>query len=106
LETHGTDPLKSDTDADTLFDGDEVKTYLTDPLQADSDNDGIEDGTEISKGTDPNDPADPGETGEANGSTGSETGQEKSSGGGGSLNLFLAGVLLLVRFARKRAGRA
>ena len=50
----GTDPLNPDTDADGLFDGDEVKRYTTDPLNKDTDSDGLLDGEEVLRyGTDP-----------------------------------------------------
>lgn len=43
----GTDPLKADTDGDSLKDGDEVITYKTNPLLADTDGDGLSDGDEV-----------------------------------------------------------
>ena len=50
----GTDPLNPDTDADGLFDGDEVKRYTTDPKNKDTDGDGLLDGEEVLRhGTDP-----------------------------------------------------
>jgi hypothetical protein len=45
----GTDPTNSDTDNDSLTDGDEVHTYRTNPLMTDSDLDGLLDATEINK---------------------------------------------------------
>lgn len=52
----GTDPLESDTDADGLGDGVELREYDTDPTTADTDGDGIDDGAEIDDyGTDPAD---------------------------------------------------
>jgi uncharacterized membrane protein len=55
--TLGTDPLKPDTDADNLLDGDEVNTRLTDPRKADTDDDGLPDGDEIQvHQTDPRNP--------------------------------------------------
>ena len=65
----GTDPQDSDTDDDTLSDGDEVNGTLnpwtngvlgtppgdpTNPLRADTDMDGDDDAAEIANGTDPN----------------------------------------------------
>ncbi|BCX49026.1 hypothetical protein HAHE_29340 [Haloferula helveola] len=65
----GTDPQDSDSDDDTLSDGDEVNGTLnpwsggvlgtppgdpTNPLEADSDGDGTNDADEIAGGTDPN----------------------------------------------------
>lgn len=65
----GTDPQDSDSDDDTLLDGDEVNGTLnpwsggvrgtppgdpTNPLVADTDGDGTDDGDEIAAGTDPN----------------------------------------------------
>ncbi len=43
----GTDPTNSDSDDDTLSDGDEVLTYRTNPLAADSDGDGLSDAAEL-----------------------------------------------------------
>jgi hypothetical protein len=51
----GTDPLKYDTDGDSVSDGDEVNIYGTNPLVADTDGDGMSDGQEIKAGTNPND---------------------------------------------------
>lgn len=48
-----TDPKVTDTDADTLFDGDEIKKYRTDPLKKDSDGDGYTDAQEIENGYNP-----------------------------------------------------
>lgn len=49
----GTDPLKLDTDGDSLGDGDEVNKYKTDPLNADTDADGYKDADEVKKGYNP-----------------------------------------------------
>jgi hypothetical protein len=49
----GTDPLKPDTDGDTLKDGDEVLKYGTNPLNVDTDGDGFPDGVEIQNGFNP-----------------------------------------------------
>lgn len=43
----GTNPYMSDTDGDTIIDGDEVTVYRTNPLRADSDGDGLSDGQEV-----------------------------------------------------------
>lgn len=52
---YGTDPLVSDTDGDTLLDGEEVNTHGTDPTSSDTDSDGVSDGDEVNVyGTDPN----------------------------------------------------
>lgn len=51
----GTDPKDSDSDDDSLSDGDEVNTYHTNPLDRDTDHDNLEDNKEILMGTDPND---------------------------------------------------
>jgi predicted RNA-binding Zn-ribbon protein involved in translation (DUF1610 family) len=53
---NNTDPKNSDSDADGLTDGAEIKTYDTKPKIADSDGDGYSDGDEVTGGTDPNDP--------------------------------------------------
>jgi hypothetical protein len=53
-ETAGSDPFRSDTDGDTLNDGDEVNIYLTDPLLVDTDADGFGDVVEVGAGSDPN----------------------------------------------------
>ena len=50
----GTNPRKADTDADGLFDREEVEFYKTDPLDSDSDGDGYLDGEEVNGGYDPN----------------------------------------------------
>jgi len=50
---NNTDPLDSDTDNDSLIDGDEVNTYFTDPLDSDTDNDGISDGWEVENNLNP-----------------------------------------------------
>ena len=46
-EEYGTDPNKSDTDGDSLSDGDEVKKHGTDPTKWDTDNDRITDKDEL-----------------------------------------------------------
>jgi hypothetical protein len=52
---YGSDPLVSDTDGDTLPDGEEVNTHGTDPVNADTDGDGLSDGDEVNVyATDPN----------------------------------------------------
>ncbi|MGM0792472.1 MAG: S-layer homology domain-containing protein [Bacillota bacterium] len=51
-----TDPYSSDTDEDSLSDGDEVNQYGTDPLKRDTDNDLLEDDSELKFGTDPKNP--------------------------------------------------
>lgn len=48
-----TDLNVTDTDADTLSDGDEIKKYRTDPLKKDSDGDGYTDAQEIENGYNP-----------------------------------------------------
>jgi len=50
----GTNPNNPDTDADGLFDKEEVDTYKTNPLNPDTDGDGYKDGDEVSKGYNPN----------------------------------------------------
>lgn len=50
----GTSPRNPDTDADGLFDLEEVRTWHTDPLQPDTDADGYLDGAEVSAGYNPN----------------------------------------------------
>jgi hypothetical protein len=52
--THRTDPKRSDTDGDGLRDGEEVRTYRTDPLNPDTDGDHYTDGTEVKGGYNPN----------------------------------------------------
>lgn len=53
--TYGSDPLVTDSDGDSLLDGDEVNTHGTDPANVDSDGDGLNDDAEIlSYGTNPN----------------------------------------------------
>lgn len=54
--TLGTNPAKSDTDADELSDWDEVRVYRTDPLNADTDGDTYADGAEVSNGYSPTGP--------------------------------------------------
>src|SRR5262249_21244337 len=49
----GTDPNNSDTDGDSLSDGDELNKYHTNPLLADTDGDLIPDGVEVTTGTNP-----------------------------------------------------
>ncbi|MFC1787853.1 hypothetical protein ACFLZY_01385 [Patescibacteria group bacterium] len=44
----------SDTDADGLFDREEVEVYGTDPLNSDTDGDTYLDGDEVTNGYDPN----------------------------------------------------
>ena len=53
----GTDPNDTDSDDDSLSDGDEVSTYGTDPLDTDTDGDSYLDGEEVSYGSDPVDAA-------------------------------------------------
>jgi hypothetical protein len=53
----GSDPLDTDTDDDTLLDGDEVRVHTTQPALPDTDGDGLDDGQEILlTGTDALDP--------------------------------------------------
>lgn len=52
-ELHGTNPLSSDTDGDSLYDREEVKVWKTDPTNVDTDGDGFQDGEEISQGFNP-----------------------------------------------------
>ncbi|MFA4937020.1 MAG: hypothetical protein WC575_01850 [Patescibacteria group bacterium] len=52
----GTDPQNFDTDADGLFDGEEVKVWHTDPLNPDTDGDGYLDGEEVINNYNPNGP--------------------------------------------------
>ncbi len=49
----GTDPAKNDSDADGLFDGDEVLKYGTNPLNMDTDGDSYSDGIEVKNGYSP-----------------------------------------------------
>jgi hypothetical protein len=42
-----TDPLKEDSDGDTLNDGDEVTTHGTDPALVDTDGDNLSDDAEM-----------------------------------------------------------
>ena len=44
---YGTNPLQIDSDSDNLSDSDELQVYFTDPLANDSDKDGLSDGEEI-----------------------------------------------------------
>ncbi|WP_321429450.1 DUF4114 domain-containing protein [uncultured Methanolobus sp.] len=53
-QNYGTDPLKPDTDGDTLNDSFEVNIFGSNPLLVDSDDDGLEDDSEFRLGTDPN----------------------------------------------------
>jgi hypothetical protein len=53
VNTYGTDPLNSDSDRDGLTDADEINTTGTDPLDADSDSDGLPDGWERTNGLNP-----------------------------------------------------
>jgi hypothetical protein len=55
-QAHGTDPLVSDTDEDSLLDGFEVIDLGTDPLSKDTDDDNLDDDSELRLGTDPLDP--------------------------------------------------
>lgn len=50
----GTDPFRSDSDEDGLFDGEEVNIYKTNPLNADTDGDTFSDGEEVQNGYNPN----------------------------------------------------
>jgi len=50
----GTNPNNPDTDADGLFDKEEVEVYKTNPLNPDTDGDTYKDGDEVSKGYNPN----------------------------------------------------
>lgn len=52
----GTDPERPDTDADLLYDYEEVRVYQTDPRDNDTDDDGFLDGQEVRAGYDPNGP--------------------------------------------------
>jgi hypothetical protein len=49
----GTDPLKMDTDLDTLSDAEEALVYGTDPLLTDTDDDGFDDDKELISGYNP-----------------------------------------------------
>lgn len=46
-EIYGTDPVKADSDDDSVIDSDEMFVYGTDSLKADTDGDGLSDGDEI-----------------------------------------------------------
>ena len=59
MNTWGSNPTDTDSDGDTLVDGEEVNGTHTDPADDDSDDDGVDDGTEAGNGTDPNDANDP-----------------------------------------------
>ena len=52
----GTSPTSADTDADGLFDKEEVMTYKTNPLNPDTDGDTYLDGAEVKGGYNPNGP--------------------------------------------------
>ncbi|MDA8976638.1 hypothetical protein N9F70_00130 [bacterium] len=56
-DTYGTDPLKNDSDGDTILDGEEVNSgadgFITDPLDTDTDSDGFSDALEIAQGSNP-----------------------------------------------------
>ena len=52
----GTSPTSADTDADGLFDKEEVYTYHTNPLNPDTDGDTYLDGAEVKGGYNPNGP--------------------------------------------------
>lgn len=54
VNVHGTDPGDVDTDDDGLPDGSEIHSAQTDPLEPDSDSDGLFDGWEVDNGLDPN----------------------------------------------------
>jgi hypothetical protein len=49
----GTNPVDSDSDYDTLNDGEEVNSYGTDPLKYDTDGDGVSDSDELQLGLNP-----------------------------------------------------
>lgn len=53
---YGTDPQNSDTDSDSVYDGDEVYVWGSDPTLWDTDGDGSFDGEEVAGGYDPVDP--------------------------------------------------
>ena len=55
-QTYGTDPLRADSDEDTLSDGFEINSSGTDPLLPDTDGDGLSDDSELRLGTDPLNP--------------------------------------------------
>jgi hypothetical protein len=52
-QEYGTDPLKPDSDGDSLSDGLEVNSFGTNPLLMDTDNDGLSDDSEFRLNTDP-----------------------------------------------------
>ena len=52
----GTNPNSPDTDADNLFDKEEVDVYQTNPLNPDTDGDTFKDGDEVKNGYNPNGP--------------------------------------------------
>ena len=56
LAGYGTDPVVSDTDGDSISDGDEVAVWSTDPRMADTDGDGLTDFEETTLGTSPRNP--------------------------------------------------
>ena len=52
----GTDIAKADSDADHLFDFEEVNIYQTDPMNKDTDSDGLTDGEEVLRRLNPSGP--------------------------------------------------
>ena len=61
VETFGTNPLLADTDGEGLGDADELSGaggFVTDPKLADTDGDGFNDALELSEGTDPTNTSD------------------------------------------------
>ena len=55
-QEYGTDPLRADSDEDTLSDSFEVNSSGTAPLLPDTDDDGLSDDNELRLGTDPRNP--------------------------------------------------
>ena len=55
---HDSNPTLTDTDGDTLSDGDEINVHGTSPILADTDSDEMDDAYEISYGLNPTDPLD------------------------------------------------
>jgi len=55
---NNTNPALSDSDGDTLSDGDEINLYGSNPLLGDSDEDDLGDAYEVRYGLNPNDPTD------------------------------------------------
>ncbi len=53
VDVYGTDPNDNDTDNDGLTDGQEILTYGTDPKDSDTDNDTMSDGFEVTNGYNP-----------------------------------------------------